>query len=102
MNDAGQVSWFAQRTVGAPEALRQRAEHFLAATGDGDLGQRLALAGTAALTAAARDGADRSAALDLLAADALITLALLRTAEDDPANLEHAAAALRLQVTSSA
>ncbi len=102
MNSADHATWFAARTVGAPEALRVRAEQFFTAATADELGQRLALAGSGALTAAARDGADRAAALDLLAADALITLALLRAAEEDPANLGHAAAALRLQVTSSA
>ena len=91
--------WFALHTDGAPEALRARAEQFFNATAPGDLVARCAGAGRAALAEAARDGAARAAALDLLAADALITLALLRAAQDDPANLGQAAAELRRQVT---
>jgi hypothetical protein len=42
----------------------------------------------------ARHPGDRSAALDLLAADALITLALLAQAERDPASLHQFASSL--------
>ena len=47
----------------------------------------LARAATAALDEVARQPEGRGAALDLLAADALITLALLAQAEADPARL---------------
>jgi hypothetical protein len=47
----------------------------------------LAAAATAALDAVARQPEGRAAALDLLAADALITLALLAQAESDPSRL---------------
>jgi len=47
----------------------------------------LASAATLALDAAAQQPEGRGAALDLLAADALITLALLAQAESDPARL---------------
>jgi hypothetical protein len=95
-------AWFATHTVGAPEELRARSERFFRqATADG-LVARLSNAGRAALAEAVRDGAARSAALDLLAGDALITLALLRAAEENPATLEHAAAELRRQATRSA
>ena len=91
-------AWFAEHTAGAPEALRVRSERFFDDAAAPDLVGRLARAGRAALAEATRDGAARSAALDLLAADALITLALLRAAEDDPGALGRAAAELRRQV----
>lgn len=91
MSDA----WFRDRTAGAPGVLRERAAVFHdAAAGAG--ASRLASAGAAALTAAIGSGSTRAAALDLLAADGLITLALLAEAERDPAGLEAAARALRL------
>lgn len=49
--------------------------------------EALALAATAALDEAVRRPEGRGAALDLLAADALITLALLAQAEADPSRL---------------
>lgn len=94
-------AWFAAHTTGAPEALRQRVAHFFGTTAPGDLGSRLSRAGGAALREAARSDAGRGAALDLLAADALITLALLRAAEQDPAHLGATAASLRLQATTT-
>jgi hypothetical protein len=81
--------------------LRQRAERFFLESASPDLATRLADAGHEALGAAMRDGADRSAALNLLAADALITLALLAGAERDPGRLGQAAAALRVQASTS-
>ena len=93
--------WFAVRTAGAPEALRRRAASFFQQDGSRELPTRLSLAGQAALDAAIRGGAGRSAALDLLAADALITLALLAGAEHDPANLGRAASALRIHASTS-
>jgi hypothetical protein len=101
MIDPAADAWFATRTTGAPDALRQRAEYFYAQAGAGDLGRRLAAAGGAALAEATRDDAGRAAALDLLAADALITLALLLAAEREPAALGAVAAHLRVQATSA-
>ena len=66
------------------------------------LGTRLAMAGELALQAAIRRGSDREAALDLLAADALITLALLESAERDPATLGATARQLRDMAASAA
>jgi hypothetical protein len=91
--------WFDEQTAGAPPALRQRAGEFLDRAPRGDRTRRLAAAGNAALAEAVRDGADRTAALSLLAADALITLALLSAATSDPGGLGHAATALRVQAT---
>ena len=99
MNAVADTAWFREHTAGAPEALRVRAARFFDDAADGMLVDRLAAAGGDALAEATRDGARRAAALDLLAADALITLALLRAAEIDPANLGRAAANLRQQAT---
>ena len=60
----------------------------------------LARAATAALDEVARQPEGRGAALDLLAADALITLALLAQAEADPARLhDFATLVLNTEVT---
>jgi hypothetical protein len=99
MTAAGAEAWFTARTAGAPEALRRRAEQFFGAASPADLATRLSDAGYAALGAAMRDGGDRAAALDLLAADALITLALLAGAEGEPISLGRTAAALRIRAS---
>lgn len=99
MTMAGAEVWFATRTTGAPEALRLRAEQFFLGTASPDLATRLSDAGRGALGTAIRDGADRGAALDLLAADALITLALLAGAERDPASFGRVAAELRVHAS---
>ncbi len=62
----------------------------------------LGQAGMAALEAAIRQGADRTVALDLLAADALVTLALLAQAESAPADLGAFAGQLRAQAAARA
>ncbi|MGH7582355.1 MAG: hypothetical protein ACREL5_03910 [Gemmatimonadales bacterium] len=87
-------AWFEQHTTGAPEHLARRTADFFRAA-SGDLVSRLAAAGDMALVTATGGGAARGAALDLLAADALITLALLASAEADPTALAAAARALR-------
>ncbi len=87
-------AWFAQRTDGAPARLRERAARYFNATTHAALPRRLAIAGNAALATAA-GASSREAALDLLAADALITLALLAAAERNPASLADEARALR-------
>lgn len=91
--------WFAERTTAAPDLLRARAEDFVRDTTDATGVSRLAAAGARALAAAIAAGEDRAAALDLLAADALITLALLAQAEREPAELGAAARAVRLRAT---
>lgn len=80
--------WLDQHTSQAPTALRARvAEYALQARGS-SLPHVLANAGQTALTQVLSHSGDRSAALDLLAADALITLALLAQAESRPDRLE--------------
>jgi hypothetical protein len=101
MTESSADEWFVARTAGAPEALRRRAASFFHQHGSTELPTRLSLAGQAALDAAIRGGSGRSAALDLLAADALITLALLAGAERDPDNLGRAASALRAHASLS-
>ena len=88
------TEWFDARTTGAPPALRERAHDFFAKAAGNTLVERLAEAGQRALATAAT-ARSREGALDLLAADALITLALLAAAEHDPASLEASARALR-------
>jgi hypothetical protein len=65
----------------------------VAASGD-SLSGVLASAGQTALGRVLSHTGDRSAALDLLAADALITLALRAQAEEGPERLEEFAAAV--------
>lgn len=95
------AEWFAARTEGAPARLVEASAGWLAASTGATTGARLTSAGQQALDAAIAAGATREAALDLLAADALITLALLAEAEADPMALRDRAAAIRLAVTSA-
>jgi hypothetical protein len=79
--------WLDRHTARAPAALRARVREF-ACSGAGTPPEALASAGQAALDRVLSHPGDRSAALDLLAADALITLALLAQAEIAPDRLE--------------
>lgn len=82
------AEWLATRTAAAPAALRRRvADHVSAAGATGDDAADLARAARASLAGVLAAPGDRSVALDLLAADGLITLALLRQAEVAPAEL---------------
>lgn len=89
-------AWLEARTAGAPDVLRERVAAWAALT---DPVQprpgRLAAAAEAALEAALRSGQERPVALDLLAADALVTLALLAQAEEAPGQLAGMARAVR-------
>lgn len=98
---AGRVTpladWLAQRTEGAPEVLRARVDAWVSAVPEtADEVEQVAVAGRTALGAAVGQSGDRSVALDLLAADALVTLALLHQAEHDAAGLEALARQIRL------
>jgi len=98
---AGRVSpldsWLGARTAGAPDALRERVAAWAAqAPAEAELGAALVAAGRAALDGAVAQGRDRAAALDLLTADALVTLALLARAEAAPASLGDFARQVRL------
>lgn len=88
-------AWLDARTYGAPPVLRSRVLEYVAGgAADSDGGQLLAAAGTAALERVVARPGDRAVALDLLAADGLITLALLWRAEHEPAGLGMMARAL--------
>jgi hypothetical protein len=89
------AAWFAQHAAGAPDALRARAaEHLAAVPASASAPATLAAAAEHALAAVLSLGRDRAAALDLLAADALVTLSLLAQAEAGPAELDRFAATL--------
>lgn len=80
--------WLDQRTSRAPAALRERVKEYAVSVAGGSPATSLAAAGQSALDRVLAHPGDRSAALDLLAADALITLALLAQAESAPQQLE--------------
>jgi hypothetical protein len=87
--------WIAERTAAAPPVLRARVGEYLDQTPTrGTIAARLATAAGLALDRVLARGQERSAALDLLAADSLVTLALLAQAEEAPAGLEAFAADL--------
>lgn len=89
------AEWAARRSAHAPPVLRERVlAHAARAPGGLPAPEALAAAARAALADVEAHAGDRSAALDLLAADALITLALLAQAEREPARLREFAAAL--------
>ncbi|HEU5220233.1 MAG TPA: hypothetical protein VFU23_16345 [Gemmatimonadales bacterium] len=82
------VRWFEEQSGGAPPALRARALAWLVRQSPAaDPGAVLALAARDALSATLASPGDRAVALDLLAADALVTLALKARAAADPAGL---------------
>lgn len=84
-----------RHTTSAPPRLRERVRWYADQAGPGDaLPRALAAAGQSALDEAARHQGHRRAALDLLAADALITLALLAQAQLDPGALHAFASSL--------
>lgn len=87
--------WLEQHTASAPEVLRDRVREYAGeVVAHPDLATALALAGDRALASVLAHPGDRSVALDLLAADALVTLALLAQAEVAPEGLEDFAARL--------
>lgn len=86
--------WLDRHTSQAPAALRVRVREFAFAAAGETRATTLALAGQAALDRVLSHAGDRSAALDLLAADALITLALQAQAQDAPERLEEFATSL--------
>jgi hypothetical protein len=82
------VDWLERHTSQAPPILRARVLEYAAAATGPTLPGALAAAAHSALTRVLSHSGDRSVALDLLAADALITLALLAQAETAPEQLE--------------
>lgn len=86
--NAGLERWLAERTARGPAVLRSRVLEHARAVGDADSpAERIALAAERVLAIVEEHPGDRSIALDLLAADALITLALLAQAERGPERL---------------
>jgi len=89
------AAWLDRHTAAAPAALRGRVrEHALSGATDGPVAEVLARSGSRALEGVVAHPGDRSVALDLLAADALITLALLAQAQTCPAELDAFATSL--------
>ena len=88
--------WLDRHTRRAPVALAECVRrHVKAVDSRGSQAEVLARAGRHALQfVVAHPDGDRSIALDLLAADALITLALLSQAQDGPGALEEFASSL--------
>ena len=82
------ADWLLQHTRQSPTLLRARVQEYAAAASGPTLATTLASAADAALTQVLSHPGDRSIALDLLAADALITLALLAQAQSAPEQLE--------------
>jgi hypothetical protein len=88
-------AWLSARLDETPGELAERALEFLAATPAQPLPERLAEAGRLALARAMEGGTGRGGALDLLAADALVTLALAAQVESAPGDLAGFARRLR-------
>lgn len=84
----GARDWTLHHTAAAPRRLAARVLDLLGdPPAEADVAEALARAGQAALEGVVSRPGDRSVALDLLAADALITLALLARAKDAPHDL---------------
>ena len=90
----GLSDWLEAQLAGAPIELADRTRFFLRDCPSDDPAD-LALAAEQALARAIATSPDRRAALDLLAADALVTLALAACVEVDPAGFERFAIAIR-------
>lgn len=89
------AEWMARHTNAAPAALRERVERYAGGAGPAvPVPAALARAAEEALERVVAEPGDRSVALDLLAADALVTLALLAQAELAPERLGDFATAL--------
>lgn len=80
--------WLLQHTRQSPTLLRARVHQYADAAAGPTLAGALLVAAEAALSQVLSHPGDRSIALDLLAADALITLALLAQAQSAPEQLE--------------
>ena len=83
-----------RHTARAPEPLRARVRAQALAEPPGDSAATLARAAARALERVLAQPGDRAVALDLLAADALVTLALLAEAETAPGRLGEFAVSL--------
>ncbi len=82
------LDWLERHTSQAPAALRARVRDLALTTDPATpIPDALARAGRHALDAVVAHPGDRSVALDLLAADALVTLALLAQSRSAPERL---------------
>ncbi|MGH7528092.1 MAG: hypothetical protein ACREMX_15465 [Gemmatimonadales bacterium] len=89
------ADWLDRHTSRAPAVLRARVRDYaLASASDATHPDALAQAAGRALGRVVAHPGDRSVALDLLAADALITLALLAQAQSVPERLGDFAASM--------
>jgi hypothetical protein len=89
------ADWIERHTSEAPPVLRTRVrQHVVAADVGQTVPDALARAAQQALEQVLTHPGDRSVALDLLAADALITLALLAQAQRAPERLGEFAASI--------
>lgn len=95
------LRWLERHTAQAPPVLRDRVLQYAGAPAAGDLAVHLAEAGVRALASVEQQPSDRSAALDLLAADALVTLALLAQAQADASKLHAFAGTMLRRATST-
>ncbi len=85
----GTMQWLEARTVQGPTVLRNRVlEHTRVPSEAATIAEHLSLVAERVLAIVEEHPGDRTIALDLLAADALITLALLAQSEAAPEKLE--------------
>lgn len=93
--ERGTTGWILRHAGQAPPSLRDRVLEHAAAVMEGDtVADRLAVAAERVLAIVEEHPGDRRIALDLLAGDALITLALLAQAQTAPEGLGQFAEAL--------
>ena len=92
---SGAGDWLSARSAGVPGALAEAmAGAVRKAAGEESVGATLASAALERLATVARPDAGRGTALDLLAADALLTAAFEAAAEGGPAEVEALGASL--------
>ena len=85
---AGTLRWLGARTARGPTVLRDRVlEHARVPSEGVTIAEHLSLVAERVLAIVEEHPGDRSIALDLLAADALITLALLAQSDSAPERL---------------
>jgi hypothetical protein len=85
----GTMQWLEARTVRGPTILRNRVlEHARVPSDATSIAEHLSYVAERVLAIVEEHPGDRTIALDLLAADALITLALLAQSEAAPQELE--------------
>lgn len=86
-------TWLARRQTGVPTSLAERMRLYFDRSASDALPDRLAHAGLDALVVALQRPDERASAIDLLAADALLTAAFEAAAEEGVAAVDRLAAA---------